>query len=641
MRKLRVALLFLLCAAALSISAFAYGPSDLNIPDSAEAIVYGQSGAGRNLMAYRFGDGDNVIVVGFAIHGYEDNWSGDGGALVYTAGKLMEQLDQQMQLVDDWGWSVYVLPCMNPDGLLDGYSHNGPGRCTTTYLKNGKLVTGQGIDMNRSFPTRWTSYTSDRNFNGSAPLASRESAALAQFVQDVKGSGNNVCIDTHGWMTQIITSNGYSALWDVFHSKFPDNTYANCNNGRGYFTAYTASLGYLSCLFEFPDGIYSMSQFQRSGYCEDYCDCILSLLTRYGIYDPKPDEPDEPDDPHLEVCPTKDYKDVPRDAWYHDAVDYVVQTSVMWGTDGYFEPEAVTTRLMMVKALYNIAGLPMPSFETDEVQIRRRVYAADNADGVSEEVKEQFVSWLMEEEGWTWWKYGKTSAEKAWYFTRNKDGNIRLNLRDYNREDPAETNLAYHLSSLDWDGTQVTQTRNSQLVYKDQVPTNYFVTIFTPDPNEDWNVYYSDVTDKMDGAWAIRWATQQGIVNGYEDGTFRPDQLVSRQELATILYRTAKVLGRDLSGGVSLEKFPDGDQVGSWATDAVSWACGKGYVNGSDENGQILLLPEDGATRAQMAAILMRFEGVTAASQVTAAAPQTVQDPEPNIEADGEDLDGN
>lgn len=638
MRKLRVALLFLLCAAALSISAFAYGPSDLNIPDSAEAIVYGQSGAGRNLMAYRFGDGDNVIVVGFAIHGYEDNWSGDGGALVYTAGKLMEQLDQQMQLVDDWGWSVYVLPCMNPDGLLDGYSHDGPGRCTTTYLKNGKLVTGQGIDMNRSFPTRWTSYTSDRNFNGSEPLASRESAALAQFVQDVKGSGNNVCIDTHGWMTQIITSNGYSALWDVFHSKFPDNTYANCNNGRGYFTAYTASLGYLSCLFEFPDGIYSMSQFQRSGYCEDYCDCILSLLTRYGNYDPKPVEPD---DPHLSVCPTKDYKDVPRDAWYHDAVDYVTAEAIIQGKDDKFDPDGVTTRAVMVQALYKMAGTPMPCFDTDEEQIRKYVYAADNADGVPEEVKEQFVSWFMEGEGWTWWKYGKTSAEKAWYFTRNKDGNIRLNLRDYNREDPAETNLAYHLSSLDWDGTQVTQTRNSQLVYKDQVPTNYFVTIFTPDPNEDWNVYYSDVTDKMDGAWAIRWATQQGIVNGYEDGTFRPDQLVSRQELATILYRTAKVLGRDLSGGVSLEKFPDGDQVGSWATDAVSWACGKGYINGSDENGQILLLPEDGATRAQMAAILMRFEGVTATSQVTAAAPQTVQDPEPNIEADGDDLDGN
>ena len=119
------------------------------------------------------------MVLGFAIHGYEDNWSRDGGALVYTANQLMQKLDQNMATVRDYDWSIYVLPCMNPDGLMDGYTHNGPGRCTTTYLNGSKLVSGRGIDMNRSFPTRWTSYTGNRNFNGSAPLASKESAALA------------------------------------------------------------------------------------------------------------------------------------------------------------------------------------------------------------------------------------------------------------------------------------------------------------------------------------------------------------------------------------------------------------------------------------------------------------------------------
>lgn len=635
MRKLRVVLLFLLCAAALSISACAYGPSDLTIPDSAETIVYGQSGAGRDLMAYRFGDGDNVIVVGFAIHGYEDNWTGDGGALVYTAGKLMEQLDQNMGLVEDWGWSVYVLPCMNPDGLLDGYSHNGPGRCTTTYLKDGKLVTGKGIDMNRSFPTRWTAYTSDRNFNGSAPLASKESAALAQFVQDVKGSGNNVCIDTHGWMSQIITSNGYSALWDVFKSKFPNNTYANCNNGRGYFTAYTASLGYASCLFEFPDGIYSMSQFQRSGYCEDYCDCILSLLPRYGTYDPKPVEPE---DPHLAVCPTRDYQDVLRDVWYHDAVDYVVEQEIMLGSSGYFEPDAVTTRAMMVEALWRAQGDATIDNREYEDQIREWVYAADGASRISEAVKEQYVSWLIADpdEG-IWSACGMTYEPTAWYFTRSSQGNIRLNMRVYDGG-----GYAYTLYSADWNGEQVVLTRRGQLVSKEQAPSNT-VTIDTRDPNERWTAGYSDVFEDMICTPAVRWATQQGIVNGYEDGTFRPDQLVSRQELATILYRTAKALGRDLSGGISLERFPDADQVADYAREAVSWACGKGYIQGSDEYGTILLLPEGGATRAQMAAILMRFEGVTAASSVTAAAPQEAirQEMEPNIACDGEDLEDN
>jgi hypothetical protein len=268
-----------LCLVAYTGGASAYfTPSDLSIPDSAQAIVYGKSGAGRDLMAYRFGTGENVMVVGFAIHGFEDNWSHDGEALVYTAGQLMQQLDENLSMVEDYGWSIYVLPCMNPDGLLDGYSMNGPGRCTTTYLnKSGGLVSG-GLDMNRSFPTKWRSYTNSRNFNGSMSLASKESQALAQFVWDVKGSATNICIDTHGWMSQVITSNGMnSTLYRTFKSAFPGNSWANCNNGAGYFTAYTAQLGYASCLFEFPDGLHSMAAYRSSGYCEKYCGCILEL----------------------------------------------------------------------------------------------------------------------------------------------------------------------------------------------------------------------------------------------------------------------------------------------------------------------------------------------------------------------------
>ena len=522
MKKLKYSFLLLLWAAILSTGAFAtYGPQNLTIPDSAEAVVYGQSGAGRNLMSYRFGHGDNVIVLGFAIHGYEDNWTRDGEALVYTAGQLMQRLDQNMDTVEDWGWSVYVLPCMNPDGLLDGYTNNGPGRCTTTYYKNGSLAATWGVDMNRSFPTAWSQRTSDRNWTGSAPLACKESQALAQFVQNVKGSGTNLCIDTHGWMSQIITSNGYSKLYDVFKARFPGNTYANCNNGGGYFTAYTASLGYASCLFEFPDGLYSMSAFKNSGYCEKYVDCVMELLTQYGTYAPKPVEPEpvepEPEDPHLSVCPTKDYQDVPQNVWYHEAVDYVVDTGIMTGAGGAFRPDACTTRAEMVEALWRSMGAPQPD----------------------------------------------------------------------------------QLSPL----------------------------------------AYSDISDGMYCADAVRWATQNSIINGYLDGTFRPDQQVSRQELATILWRMAGVLGRDVTGGVSLEQFPDGSKVGSYALEAVQWAVGQGYIHGSDEGSQILLLPEGGATRAQMATILMRYCGGAAAAQVTAAAPETVQ--EPNLDADGEDLEGN
>ena len=269
----------------LTCSAFALGVSDITIPQGCEEIIYGVSGEGRNLVAYKFGDGSNVMVLGYAIHGYEDNWPKDGQALVYTAGEVMKRLSQNNDLVLDYDWTIYVLPCMNPDGLINGNTNNGPGRCTTTYLDgNGRLVSGRGVDMNRSFPYRCTRYSSNRNFNGYAPLASRESKALADFIQSVKGKGTNICIDTHGWMTQIIPSDGYSRLYYIFKEKFPYNTYSNLNGGNGYFASYAASIGYKACLFEFPDGLNSMTQFQQSGYCGRYCDCIMTLVKEFGTY---------------------------------------------------------------------------------------------------------------------------------------------------------------------------------------------------------------------------------------------------------------------------------------------------------------------------------------------------------------------
>ena len=203
-------LLLLLCSALFTGQAAAYDSSNLTIPSCATAITYGTSGEGRPLMAYRFGSGKNVMVLGYEIHGYEDNYNKDGGALVYAAGQMMNLLASNQSLLEDYDWTVYVLPSMNPDGLISGYTKDGPGRLTTSYLtSSGTLSYAKGIDMNRSFPTGWTSYTSARNYNGPAPLACRESAALAKFVQNVKGGGVNMCFDVHGWFSQIITSNGW------------------------------------------------------------------------------------------------------------------------------------------------------------------------------------------------------------------------------------------------------------------------------------------------------------------------------------------------------------------------------------------------------------------------------------------------
>ena len=250
-----------------------------------ETIVYGKSGAGRELKAYRYGDGSNVLVAAFAIHGWEDNFNRDGQLLVDTAHDLMEALEQNYDaLIKEGDWSVYVLPCLNPDGLYDGWTCNGPGRCTTYRLDaNGNNVYGPGIDLNRSFPYRYQSRSDDRNYNGSAPLQAREAQALAKFVQSVKGSGSNVLIDTHGWYRQTIVSGGESGpVYRAFNRYFPQNRYTSLAGGSGYFASWAAYVeDYDACLFEFPD-VSSTRDFENKGYGEDYVNAICWMLEHYN-----------------------------------------------------------------------------------------------------------------------------------------------------------------------------------------------------------------------------------------------------------------------------------------------------------------------------------------------------------------------
>ena len=247
-------------------------------------LTYGTSGSGKHpLEYYQIGSGENVMVLTFAMHGFEDNFSRDGKELVYLADHLYELLKSDLSLVTDNNWTVYILRCVNPDGLYDGNTNNGPGRCTTYYINgSGKLVYGDGktgIDMNRCFPYNFKLYSNQRNYNGSGPMKCVEAQALAEFVQKVKGTGHNICIDTHGWFSQIIPSSGKGALYSAFLKYFPGNSYASLYGASGYFASYCAfNLGYDACLFELPGGVYSHEQFLRSGYIGKFESAVTDLL---------------------------------------------------------------------------------------------------------------------------------------------------------------------------------------------------------------------------------------------------------------------------------------------------------------------------------------------------------------------------
>ena len=114
---------------------------------------------------------------------------------------------------------------------------------------------------------------------------------------------------------------------------------------------------------------------------------------------------------------------------------------------------------------------------------------------------------------------------------------------------------------------------------------------------------YSDVPT---GQWysdAIAWATEKGIFEGYGNGTFGPNDPITREQLAAIFYRYASHKGYDMSAVGSLEQFSDKDKASSWALDALKWAIGSGLMNGKGN----ALDPTGTATRAEIAAMLHRL----------------------------------
>ena len=106
---------------------------------------------------------------------------------------------------------------------------------------------------------------------------------------------------------------------------------------------------------------------------------------------------------------------------------------------------------------------------------------------------------------------------------------------------------------------------------------------------------------------AVLWAYENGIVTGTSATTFAPDGAVTREQMATFLYRFANHMGYDTTNKADLTVFPDASKVGSWAYDALAWANAEGLIIGAVVGGETVLNPQGAATREQVATILMRF----------------------------------
>ncbi len=106
---------------------------------------------------------------------------------------------------------------------------------------------------------------------------------------------------------------------------------------------------------------------------------------------------------------------------------------------------------------------------------------------------------------------------------------------------------------------------------------------------------------------AVAWAAETGVVTGRDAATFDPAGAITRQEMATMLYRYAQYRDYDVSQTVDLSGFPDSGAVSTYAQAAMAWANANGLIQGNPVDGINYLDPLGNATRAQAATILMRF----------------------------------
>ena len=127
----------------------------------------------------------------------------------------------------------------------------------------------------------------------------------------------------------------------------------------------------------------------------------------------------------------------------------------------------------------------------------------------------------------------------------------------------------------------------------------------------DYGNYYLPFTDVAPGAWyydAVAWAYTNNVVSGTSETTFAPNDVITREQMAVILYGYTAEFAPEFTGNAaSLNTFPDAGSVANWAYAAMSWAVGNGLISGMGSGGVSYLAPQGSATRAQASAIIMRY----------------------------------
>ena len=135
-----------------------------------------------------------------------------------------------------------------------------------------------------------------------------------------------------------------------------------------------------------------------------------------------------------------------------------------------------------------------------------------------------------------------------------------------------------------------------------------FVTVLGRMANVDTANYdgstFRDVPKNFWCGAYVEWAADNGIVSGYGDGSFRPNNPVTREQMAKILYNFARLMGEEVTGSGNLSRYTDQTHISEWAIDPCSWATDCGLLQGREDGS---FNPSGEATRGEVSALLKRF----------------------------------
>ena len=152
-----------------------------------QEFTYGSSESGRPLICYAIGEesAPQSLLMIFGVHGFEDHFDHDGEVLRQIAGQVIQHYAENADSLQNF--RLYIVPSANPDGLIDGNTQDGFGRCNA-----------KGLDINRDFPIGWKKRTEARNKTGNQPFSTAEARAIRDLVESIQP---DYAMDIHGWIS--------------------------------------------------------------------------------------------------------------------------------------------------------------------------------------------------------------------------------------------------------------------------------------------------------------------------------------------------------------------------------------------------------------------------------------------------------